>query len=85
MTKYKDLEEKIDEALDLSKKTGKEHIFNLCKSGAGIISSKIEEVSKEFPRDENKCLGMKLGSFETHPESNAIQSPTNIQPDIQKV
>ena len=88
MTKYKNVEEKIDEALKLSKKTGKEHIFNICQSGAEISSSNIREMGKEFTGDENKCLGTKLGSFHINPESNAIPSPkdiTPIQPEVQKV
>lgn len=76
MTKYKDVEEKIDEALNLSKKTGKEHGFTICQTGEKIISSKIEELGKEFTIDENKCPGMKLGSFHIHPEGNiAIPIP----------
>lgn len=88
MTKYKDVEEKIDEALNLSKKTGKEHRFNICQSGEKITSSNIEELGKEFPRNENRCSGRKLGSFHIHPESNAIPSTKdipNIQQDVQKV
>ena len=88
MTKYKDVEEKIDKALKLSKKTGKEHRFNICQSGEEITSSEIEEQGKEFTGNENKCPGTKLGSFQIHPESNVVPSPkdsTNIQPDIQKV
>ena len=88
MTKYKDVEEKIDEALNLSKKTGKEHRFNICQSGEKITSSNIEELGKELTGNENKCPGTKLGSFQIHPESNAIPSPkdiTTIQPDVQKV
>ena len=86
MSKYKDVEERIDEALKLSKKTGKEHVFNICQSGAEISSSNIKELGKEFIGDENKCPGTKLGSFHINPESNAISSPNDItKPDVQKV
>jgi len=44
MTKYKDVEKKIDEGLRLSKETGKEHGFNICMSGGGeITTTNIEE------------------------------------------
>ena len=86
MTKYKDVEEKIDEALKLSKKTGKEQVFSLCQSGSIISSSNIKEMGKEFTGDENKCLGTKLGSFHINPESIAIPSPNDVtKPDLQKV
>ncbi len=37
MTKYKNLEEKIDEALKLTKDSGKEFQFDLCSEGAEIL------------------------------------------------
>ena len=33
MKKYKVVEEKIEEALKISRETGKEHGFNICQSG----------------------------------------------------
>jgi hypothetical protein len=73
--KYKDVEEKIDEALKLAKENGKEHGFNLCRSGAEITTTKVDS-------NENKCPGTKLGSFQAIPSPTAI---TNIQPEVQKV
>ncbi len=76
MTKYKNLEEKIDEALKLTKDTGKEHQFDLCQSdGAEITATNIQEVGSE------KCPGTRLGLFRTYPEST---SPKD-QPGVQKV
>ncbi len=76
MTKYKNLEEKIDEALKLTKDTGKEHQFDLCQpDGAEITATNIQEVGSE------KCPGTRLGSFRTYPEST---SPKD-QPGVQKV
>lgn len=85
MTKYKDVEEKIDEALKLSKKTGKEHLFNICKSDTEITTTNIQEVDKEFAGNMIKCQGM-IGSFRVHQGSDdAIQSPKDIISDLQKV
>jgi hypothetical protein len=75
MTKYKNLEEKIDEALKLTKDTGKEHQFDLCQSEGAVTATNVLEVSSE------KCPGTRLGSFSTYPEST---SPKD-QPGVQKV
>jgi hypothetical protein len=75
--KYKNLEEKIDEALKLSKETGVEQKFNVCQSGEDITAT-----------NESKCPETKLGSFQIYPENkDAAPSKdiTNIQPDVQKV
>ena len=89
MTKYKNVEEKIDKALELSKESQKGYGFNICQTGAEITTTNVQEVDREFTNNENKCPGAKLGSFHIHPENNdAIPSPkdiTNIQPDVQKI
>ena len=89
LTKYKNMEEKLDEALKLSKETGKEHGFNICQSGAEaeITTTNIQEVDRDFTINENKCPETRLGSFHVYPESkDAASSPKDIiQPDVQKV
>jgi hypothetical protein len=86
MTKYKHVEEKIDEALKLSKETGKEHGFSICQSGEEITATKVD---RDFAGSENKCRGTKLGSFNFQPVSKDVPpSPkdiSDIQPDIPKV
>jgi hypothetical protein len=88
MARYKDIEEKIDEALKLSKNSGKEYGFNICMSDGKITTTNIEE-DKNIINSENKCPGTKLGSFNIHPENtDALPSPNNIpdiQPNVQKV
>lgn len=85
MTKYNNIlnnkivEEKIDEALELSKESGKEHGFNICLTRAEITTTDMEEGDRDFISIENKCPGMKLGSFHVHPGSkDAIPSPKDI-------
>jgi hypothetical protein len=88
MTKYKNVEEKIDEALKLSKETGKEQGFNICQSGEEITTTNIQEVDRDLS-DENKCPETNLGSLHVYPESkDAAPFPkdiSNIQTDVQKV
>lgn len=85
MTKYNNIlsnkivEEKIDEAMELSKESGKEAGFNICLTGGEIITTAIEKGGRDFVSIENKCPGLKIGSFHVHPGSkDAIPSPRDI-------
>ncbi len=80
------MEDKFDEALKLSNETQKEHGFNICKSGAEVTTTDIQE-DRDFSSNENKCPETKLGSLHVYPEGkDLIPSPKDIiQPDIQKV
>ncbi len=86
MTRYKEVEEKIDTAMKLSKETGKEQSFNICIGDGNISTTEIAE-DRNFI-DENKCQGTK-GSFHIHPGSKDVspspKDPPNIQPDVVKV
>ncbi len=86
MTKYKHVEEKIDEALKLSKETGKDHGFSICQSGEEIIATKVD---RDFTSSENKCPGAQsIGSFHFQPVSKDVPpSPKDIiiQPDVPKI
>lgn len=80
MTKYKAVEEKIDEALALSKETGNEYGFNICMSGDEITTTKIEEGYKDVISINNKCPELYIGSFHVHPKSkDARPSQKDIQ------
>ncbi len=89
MTKYKNIEEKLDKALELSKESQKGYGFNICRSGAEITATNVQEVDKDFTSNENKCQGTKLGSLHIHPESKDVipfpQDITNVKPEVQKV
>ena len=75
MTKYKDVEKKIDEGLRLSKETGKEHGFNICMSGGGeITTTNIEEGDKNLISGK-KCPETKLGSV--HIDASPKNSENN--------
>ncbi len=86
MARYKEVEEKIDKAMKLSKETGKEQSFNICMSDGNISTTEIAEGDKNFI-DENKCQGTKV-SFHIHPGSKDVspspKDPPNIQPDVVK-
>jgi hypothetical protein len=71
--KYKAVEEKIDEALALSKETGNEFGFNICMSGNKIITTKIEAGYRDVISINNKCPGTKIGSFHVHPGSKVAR------------
>jgi hypothetical protein len=74
MTKYKDVEMKIDEGLKLSE-GGKNYGFKVCISDGKISTTNIAEGDRDF----NKCPETKLGSVHVHPESkDAIPSPKDI-------
>ncbi len=75
MTKYKDVENKIDELLKLSEGgKGKSYGFSVCISDNKISTTNIAEGDKDF----NKCPETKLGSVHVHPESKEIPSPKDI-------
>lgn len=74
MTKYKDVEKKIDEALKLSE-SGKGYGFNVCISDGKISSTNISEGNENF----NKCPEMKVDSVHVHPDSKEIPSPKEIE------
>jgi hypothetical protein len=86
MTKYKDIlstkivKERIDEAMDKSKKSGKEHGFNICSTGQEITATKIIDGNRDSITMENTCQGVKIGSFHVHPVSGvAIPSPGDME------
>ena len=70
MSKYKDVEKKIDEALKLSE-TGKGYGFSVCISDGKISTTNIAEGDRDF----NKCPETKLGSVHVQSESKEIPSP----------
>ncbi len=86
MTKYDEIlgnkivKEKIDEAMDKSKKSGKEHGFNICSTGQDITATEIVDGNSDSITMENTCLGVKIGSFHVHPVSKlAIPSPGDME------
>lgn len=86
MTKYSDIlntkvvKEKIDEAMNKSKKSGREYGFNICSSGLGnITATKVEEGDSHSITLENDCPEANIGSFHVHPMSRAvIPSPRDM-------
>ncbi len=86
MTKYKHVEEKLDEALRLSKETGKEHAFSICQTGEEITATKVE---RDLASSENKCPeAQSIGYFHFQPVSKDVPpSPKDItiQPDVPKI
>ncbi len=49
MTKYKDIEDKVDKMLNLSKETGKVQGFNICASNGTISTTEIAEGASAHP------------------------------------
>lgn len=86
MTKYSDIlntkvvKEKIDEAMNKSKKSGREYGFNICSSILGnITATKVEEGDSHSITLENDCPEANIGSFHVHPMSQAaIPSPKDL-------
>ncbi len=75
MSKYKDVEMKIDEGLKLSEtEKGKGYGFSVCISDGKISTTNIAEGDRDF----NKCPETKLDSVHVHPESKEIPSPKDI-------
>ncbi len=70
MTKYKAVNDKIEEALKLPL-SGKGYAFNVCINDGKISTTDILEGSGNF----NKCPDMKLDSV---PDSKEIPSPKEI-------
>ena len=73
MTKYKDVETKIDEAVKLSE-SGKGYAFNVCINDGKISTTNILEGNGNF----NICPEMKTDSVHIHPDSKESPSPKDI-------
>ena len=73
MDKYKDIHDKIDEALKLD--NAKSHAFNVCVTGGKIVTTDILEGNGNF----NKCPEMKLDAV---PDSKEIPSPNEIDKNL---
>lgn len=85
MTKYSDIlsikivKEKIDEAMDKSRKSGKEHGFNICFQEEDFTATEVVDGGRDSITLENRCPGVKIGSFHVHPRSRAvIPSPKDL-------
>lgn len=71
------VKEKIDEAMNKFKQTGKEYRFNICEVGKEITATEVEEGDGNLMKPKNSCPGQ-IGSFHIHPEiKDAIPSPVD--------
>ncbi len=86
MTKYKDIENKIDEAVKLSQQSGKNYGFDVCLSNGKITATNIEERDKNFISKEDECQGTK-GSFSVHQGSAtpSLKETPGIQSNVKNV
>ncbi len=72
------VKEKIDEAMNKFKETGKPYGFNICSTGKEITATEVEEGDGNFMKPKNSCPGQ-IGSFHIHPEiKDAIPSSIDI-------
>ncbi len=73
------VKEKIDEAMNKFKDTGKEYRFNICSTDKEITATEVEEGDGNFIKPKNSCPEMEIGSFHVHPRSkDTIPSPIEI-------
>ncbi len=71
--------EKINEAMNKTKKTGKEHGFNICFDN-DITTTAIVKGDRDSVTIENTCPGKKIGSFHVHTWGrDAFPSPKDLK------
>ncbi len=85
MTKYnkilnmKIVKERINEAMDRARQSGREQGFNICNIGEDFIATEVVDGDRDSITIENTCPGVKVGSFHVHTESRAaIPSPKDL-------
>jgi hypothetical protein len=81
----KTVKEKIEEAMNKSKETGKGYGFNICSKEKEITTTELQE--GDGMTTKNSCSGTEIGSFHIHPGSkDEIPSQKDtIQPEVQKI
>jgi hypothetical protein len=73
------VKQKIDEAMNRSKESGKEHGFNICLLGEDITATEVMDGNRDSITIKDNCPGVKIGSFHVHPRSRAvIPSPKDL-------